>query len=167
MTKLRSRPRTYQVGVFLVILATVGSSFSGMFVRMLPELDGWQINCWRSFWMSTSLLIYLTFRYGPTIGDAFRKILRPALLAVALFFVVGSTAYVTSLTLASVTDVAALVALSPVFTALLSRPVTGERVNAATWIATLVALAGVALVMNEGFTDGHGIGNLLALFVAL
>jgi drug/metabolite transporter (DMT)-like permease len=167
ISRLRSRPHTYRSGVFLVILATVGSSFSGMFVRMLPELDGWQINCWRSFWVSTSLLIYLTFRYGPTIGDAFRKILRPALLAVALFFVVGSTAYVTSLTLASVTDVAALVALSPVFTALLSRPVTGERVNAATWIATLVALAGVALVMNEGFTDGHGIGNLLALFVAL
>ena len=45
MTKLRSRPRTYQVGVFLVILATIGSPFSGMFVRVLPELNGWQINC--------------------------------------------------------------------------------------------------------------------------
>jgi len=166
LSRLRSRPQTYLVGILLVILATIGSSFSGMFVRVLPELNGWQINCWRSFWMSASLLIYLTFRHGRATGEAFRNIHRPALLAVALFFAVGSAAYVTSLSLASVTDVAALVALSPVFTALLSRPVTGERVNAATWITTLIALAGVALVMNEGFTDGHWVGNLLALFVA-
>ena len=167
MTKLRSRPRTYQVGVFVVILATIGSSFSGLFVRVLPELNGWQINCWRSFWMSTSLLIYLTFRYGSATGEVFRNMLRPALLAVALFFAVCSTAYVISLTLTSVAHVAALVALSPIFTALLSRPVTGERVNAATWIAALLALCGVVVVMEDGLTAGHWIGNLLALLVAL
>jgi drug/metabolite transporter (DMT)-like permease len=166
MTKLRSRPRTYQVGVFLVILATIGSSFSGLFVRVLPELNGWQINCWRSFWMSTSLLVYLAFRYGRATGESFRNMLRPALLAVALFFAACSTAYVTSLTLTSVADVAALVALSPIFTALLSRPVTGERVNAATWIAALLALCGVVVVMEDGLTDGHWFGNLLALLVA-
>jgi DME family drug/metabolite transporter len=167
MTKLRSRPQSYLVGILLVILATVGSSFSGMFVRVLPELNGWQINCWRTFWMSTSLLIYLTFRYGSATGEVFRNTLRPALLAVALFFAVCSTAYVTSLTLTSVADVAALVALSPIFTALLSRPVTRERVNAATWIAALLALGGVVVVMKDGITGGHWIGNLLALLVAL
>ena len=52
-----------------MILATIGSSFSGLFVRVLPELNGWQINCWRSFWMSASLLIYLTFRYGSATGE--------------------------------------------------------------------------------------------------
>jgi drug/metabolite transporter, DME family len=150
-----------------VILATIGSSFSGMFVRVLPELNGWQINCWRSFWMSASLLIYLAFRHGRATGESFRNMLRPALLAVALFFVACSTVYVTSLTLTSVADVAALVALSPIFTALLSRPVTGERVNAATWVAALLALGGVIVVMEDGLTAGHWFGNLLALFVAL
>src|SRR6185503_1586977 len=146
MTKLRTRPQTYLVGILLVILATIGSSFSGMFVRVLPELNGWQINCWCSFWMSRSLLIYLTFRYGSATGEVFRNTLRPALVAVLLFFAVCSTAYVTSLTLTSVADVAALVALSPIFTALLSRPVTGERANAATWVAALLALSGVIVV---------------------
>ena len=45
MTKLRTRPQPYLVGILLVILATIGSSFSGLFVRVLPELNGWQINC--------------------------------------------------------------------------------------------------------------------------
>jgi hypothetical protein len=62
---------------------------------------------------SRSADIYLTFRYGSTTGEVFRNILRPALLAVALFFAVCSTAYVISLTLTSAADVAALVALSP------------------------------------------------------
>jgi drug/metabolite transporter, DME family len=86
---------------------------------------------------------------------------------VALFFAVCSTAYVTSLTLTSVADVAALVALSPIFTALLSRRVTGERANAATWIAAFLALGGVVVVMKDGFAAGHWIGNLLAFLVAL
>src|SRR6476620_3810017 len=155
MINVRSRPQTYLVGILLVILATIGSSFSGMFVRVLPELNGWQINCWRSLWMSASLLIYLTFRYGRATGDSFRNILRPAPLGVALFFAVGSAAYVTSLSLASVTDVAALVALSPVFTALLSCPVTGERVNAATWIATCRA----SCRLNEPATREKWLGE--------
>jgi EamA domain-containing membrane protein RarD len=64
MKNLVRRPQSYAAGVVLVILATVGWSLSGMFVRFVPELNGWQINCWRGYWMSTCLLIYLTFRYG-------------------------------------------------------------------------------------------------------
>jgi drug/metabolite transporter (DMT)-like permease len=84
-----------------------------------------------------------------------------------LFFAIGSTAYVTSLTLSTVANVSALGALSPIFTAFLSRAVTGERVNAAAWLAALLALAGVAVVMRDGFAGGYWIGNLVALFVAL
>ena len=39
--------------------------------------------------------------------------------------------------------------------------------NAATWIAALLALGGVVVVMEDGLTAGHWVGNLLALFVAL
>jgi drug/metabolite transporter, DME family len=162
-----SAPQSYLAGVLLVILATAGWSLSGIFVRLVPELNGWQINCWRGYWMSTGLLIYLTLRYGRSTGAAFRNIPPAGFAAVALFFAIGSTAYVTSLTLTSVANVSSLGALSPIFTAFLSRAATGERVNAAAWIAALLALAGVAVVMNEGLTNGHWLGNLIALFVAL
>jgi len=79
----------------------------------------------------------------------------------------ASTAYVTALTLTTVANVAALGALSPIFTALLSRAVTGESVNATVWLAALLALVGIAVIMNGGLVGGHCIGNLLALSVAL
>jgi drug/metabolite transporter, DME family len=166
MKAARLQPPGYILGVLLVILATAGWSLSGMFVRLVPELNGWQINCWRGYWMSTSLLIYLVHRYGRDTGAAFRSIPPAGLLAVALFFAVGSTAYVTSLTLTSVANVASLGALAPIFTAFMSRAVTGERVNGAAWVAALLALAGVAVVMKDGLTTGYWLGNLVALFVA-
>jgi DME family drug/metabolite transporter len=167
MKNFVSRPQSYAAGVILVMLATVGWSLSGMFVRLVPELDGWQINCWRGYWMSTALLIYLTLRYGSGIGAAFRRVPLAGLSAVALFFAVGSTAYVTSLTLTSVANVSSLGALSPIFTAFLGRAVIGERVDAAAWLAALLALAGVAVVMHDGLASGYWLGNLVAIFVAL
>jgi drug/metabolite transporter, DME family len=166
MTPPSQKPQSYAFGVILVILATTGWSLSGMFVRFVPDLSGWQINCWRGCWMSTGLLVYLIASYGGSTVAAFRNVPCAGLIAVALFFAVGSTAYVTSLTLSSVANVSSLGALSPIFTALMSRAITGERVNAAAWIAALLALAGVVVVMKDGLTNGYWIGNLIALFVA-
>src|SRR5205814_3410958 len=84
-----------------------------------------------------------------------------------IVFLLASTAYVTALTLTTVANVAALGALSPIFTALLSRAVTGKSVNATVWLAALLALVGIAVIMNGGLVGGHCIGNLLALSVAL
>ena len=148
MSIVVSKSQSYMWGILLVVLATIGSSLSGIFVRLVPELDGWQIACWRGYWMSVSLLIYLVLCYGSGIGDAFRAIPRTALLAVALFFTISSTAYVTALTLTSVANVSALGALSTIFTAFLSFRVTGERVSAIVWIAAPLALLGVATIMR-------------------
>ena len=163
-----SLPRqSYAVGVSLLILAVVGSSLSGMFVRLLPDLNGWQINCWRGYWMSVSVLVYLALRDGVGFGEAFRRIPMGASLAVTLFFAISSTCYVTALTLAPVANVSALVALSPIFVAALSRPVIGERVNTIIWSGTLLSVAGVIFVMRDGIENGHLVGNLVGLLVAV
>src|SRR6266702_7852452 len=81
-----SKPQTYASGVLLVIVAVICSSLSGVFVRLMPELDGWQISCWRGYWMSVSLMIYLILRYGSGISEVLRMLPREGLLAVTLFF---------------------------------------------------------------------------------
>jgi hypothetical protein len=37
--------QTYGTGVIFVLLATLGWSLSGLFVRLMPDLNGWQLNC--------------------------------------------------------------------------------------------------------------------------
>jgi drug/metabolite transporter (DMT)-like permease len=157
----------YATGILFVLGATFGWSLAGVFVRFLPGLDGWQINCWRGFWMSVFLLVYLVAVYGRETINKFREVPVPALLAVAGFFTAGSTLYVTSLTLAGTATVSVIGALSPIFAGILSPWITQERPSLASWAAAFLALAGVAVIAWEGFSAGNIIGILVSLLVPL
>jgi drug/metabolite transporter (DMT)-like permease len=150
-----------------VLGATVGWSLAGVFVRFLPGLDGWQINCWRGFWMSVFLLVYLVAVYGRQTASKFREVPVPALIAVAGFFTAGSTLYVTSLTLAGTATVSVIGALSPIFAGVLSPWITQERPSLASWAAAFLALAGVAVIAWEGVSAGNIAGILVSLLVPL
>ena len=150
-----------------MLLATIGWSLAGVFVRFLPGLDGWQINCWRGFWMSVFLLVYLVAVYGAGTGAKFRAIPLPALIATAGFFTAGSTFYVTSLTLAGTATVSVIGALSPIFTGLLSPWITGERPSLASWAAAIMALGGVSIIAWDSISGGNLVGILVSLMVPI
>lgn len=160
-------PRDYLYGVALVVLATCGWSLAGLFVRRLPGLDGWQINTWRGLSVGVALLAYLIVLYGRQTAARFRDIPPFAMLACAAFFSLGSTLYVTSLTLTSTANVSSIGAAAPIFTALLSTAVLREKPGPATWLATFLALAGVTVIMHAGLTAGGWAGNLAAILTAL
>lgn len=158
----------YGTGVFFVFLATIGWSLSGVFVRIMPGLDGWQLNCWRGYWMAVALMVYLVAVYD---RGAFRKFLdipRVALFASALFFALGSTLYVSSLTLVSTATVSVIGATSPLFAALLSPWVTGEKPGFEAWIAAGLALFGVGVIAWDGLeAGGRSLGLLLSICVPM
>ncbi|MBC8035828.1 MAG: DMT family transporter [Rhizobiales bacterium] len=159
--------QSYGTGIGFVVLATFGWSLSGIFVRLLPGLDGWQINCWRGYWMSVALLIYLVAIYGRGTVATFRAIPWFALCLSAGFFTITSTLYVTSLTLVSVATISVIGASSPIFTGLLSPWITGEKPGAAAWVAALLALAGVGIIARDEFEGGRLVGILVSLCVPL
>ncbi len=150
--------QNYGTGVTFVLLATLGWSLSGIFVRLMPHLDGWQINCWRGYWLATALLCYLAFRYGWTFPARFRAIPTVALFSSTLCFAVGTTFYVTSLTLASTATVSVIGATSPLFAGLLSPWLTNERPSALAWAAAFLALGGAAVIGWNGLETGRWIG---------
>jgi drug/metabolite transporter (DMT)-like permease len=155
-------------GAVLVVLAVAGFSLSGAFVRHVPGLTGWQINCWRGLAMAAILVLYLILAYGlREAWQRFRAVPIPAMIACAGFFSVGSTLYVTALTLTSTANVSAVGATSPLFTALLSPYITGEKPSLLTWAAALAALFGVGVIVHGGLVGGHVTGNLVSLLVAL
>lgn len=159
--------RDYLIGIGLVLLATCGWSLAGLFVRVLPGLDGWQINTWRGLSVGISLLVYLLFVYGRHTLAKFRDIPALAMAACAGFFSVGSTLYVTSLTLTSTANVSSIGATAPIFTAVMSRFATGERPGGGAWVAAFLALAGVVVIVHDGLQTGGLLGNLVAVGTAL
>jgi len=155
---MTARQQSYGTGVTFVLLATLGWSLSGIFVRLMPGLDGWQINCWRGYWLATAMLCYLAITYGSAFPARFRAIPAGALYSSALCFAIGTTFYATSLTLASTATVAVIGATSPLFASLLSPWLTGERPSILTWVAALLALVGSAVIGRDGFEAGRWIG---------
>jgi drug/metabolite transporter (DMT)-like permease len=157
----------YLLGIALVLLATVGWSLAGVFVRFLPGLTGWQINCWRGLSTSVFLLLYLMAAYGRDWQRRFSLVPPYAILAGSGFFAVGSTLYVTSLTLTGTANVSCIGAMSPLFVAAASGLVLRERPHMATWAAALLALFGVFLIFQDGLERGNWLGSAVAILVAI
>jgi drug/metabolite transporter, DME family len=158
--------RDYAKGVAAVLLATLFWSLSGLFIRIIPNADVWQITAWRSASMSLGLLLFLLAIYGRGTVARFRKIDRWALLGSAGFFATGSTLYIIALTLAGTANVACLSNLTPIFAPVLARIVVGERTGPMIWLAAILAIGGVFVVFGTDFTQGSALGNALSLVVA-
>ncbi len=153
----------YARGIGLLLVATLGWSLSGIFVRLLPELDGWQINCWRGIATAVTLSAFLLMVHGRNTIAHVRSVPWQAMVIYAAFFMLGSTLYVTSLTLASTATVAAIGAMAPIVTAILGFVLIGERPGLATWIAAVIAVAGVAIIFRDGLVAGHWLGVVAAI----
>ena len=157
-------------GVVYVLLANLGWSLSGLFVRLINadghNLTGWQINCWRGFWMAVALLCYLVIAYGRDTGRIFSAIPSFALICMAVCFAAGTTFYITSLTLTATATVSVIGATSPLFTGLLSPWITGERPGWLAWLAAMVAMAGAVIIGWHGFAanDSRQILGLILCF---
>lgn len=67
-------------------------------------------------------------------------------------------------TLTSAANAILLQYTAPVWVALLSATLLGERATRADWITMAVALGGMTLFFQDGLTSGHALGNALALF---
>ncbi|MEO9167041.1 MAG: DMT family transporter [Aestuariivirga sp.] len=146
-----------------MVLATLGWSLSGLFVRLLPDLDGWQISCWRGFWLAITLLVYLTLRHRSGLLDVFRQVPRVPMIISVVCFAFGTTCYVASLTITSTATVSTIGATSPLITALLSYWVIGERPSALNWLAGILALVGMVVIVWHGY----GVQNIWGIVLAL
>jgi drug/metabolite transporter, DME family len=159
--------QNYRQGVAYVLIATLGWSLSGLFVRWMPGLNGWQINCWRGLWMSVALLVYLLFTYrGQTLAK-FMSIPTYALVMSSVCFAAGTTFYVTSLTLVGTATVSVIGATSPLFTGLLSPWITGEKPGLIAWISAVLALCGMVVIGYHGLAMGTYLGLMMCLGVPI
>ncbi len=110
-----------------------------------------------------ALLAPLLFRYG--IAPLRTAKLKLHLLR-GLFNITTILCFFYALSIAPLTDVAAMTFASPIFATALAVFVFGERIGIRRWAAILVGFAGTLVVLRPGF-EGVAFGPLLALFAAL
>jgi drug/metabolite transporter (DMT)-like permease len=157
---------THTKAVFLMVAVTLMWSIAGVITRHLEHARSFEVTFWRSFFTVLSLLVILPFFQGRVV---FAKIRNggASLWLSGVCWAVMFTAFMVALTLTSVANVLVTMAVGPFVTALMARVFIGHRIPVRTWLAILVAGAGIAWMYGAQMEGGQLAGTLVALLVPL
>ncbi|MFW6250434.1 MAG: DMT family transporter [Alkalispirochaetaceae bacterium] len=140
-------------GIVLAVIASLLWSTGGLLVK-LPEWSPLAISGGRSF---VSLLILL-----PVARVTVRRITGLTVLS-GLFYAATLTTYVLANRMTTAANTILLQYTAPIYVALLSWWLLGERVRRRDWGAVVLVLFGVAMLLSGDLGSGSSLGNLLAL----
>lgn len=165
MTSVRRRvPSDKARGRTFIALAALAWSSAGVIQRNLAVDPATQVVGRAMFaWLGIFVFVTLTERGGTL--RAFRSMGRVE-LAFSLAIAVASGTFILALNDTTVANVLVLQAAAPLLAAALGQVFLGERVTTPTWLATLVAITGVA-VMVGGPNGVVSAGLLLAGIAAI
>jgi len=158
---------THRRAVALMVLVTLLWSIAGVVTRHLDAARSFEVTFWRSLFNALTLAVVLTALRGLALWPGLLRADR-VLWASGLCWAVMYTAFMVALTLTTVANVLVTMAIGPMLTALLSRIFLGQRLPLHTWLAILVAGAGIAAMFGaEAGRGGSLLGSLVACAVPL
>ena len=158
---------THRRAVLLMVFCALLWSTAGVVTRQLESALSFEVTFWRSLFTFLSLLVILPLFKGKLVFTHLRKG-GVALWLSGLCWSVMFTAFMVALTLTTVANVLVVLALGPLFTALLARMFNHHAIAARTWFA--IALAGVGIMWMYGAQaelSAQLAGSLVALGVPL
>ncbi len=149
----------------MVLVAFLWST-AGVATRHLEYARGFELVFWRSLFAALSLLLILPFFQGRAV---FQKIRRAgmALWLSGLCWAIMFKAYMVAFTLTSVGNVLVTLAVGPLMTAVVARIFIGYRIPLRTWVAIVVAGAGIAYMFSSQMGTVSLAGSLVALSIPL
>ena len=159
---------THRRGLLLMLLTTLLWSTAGVVSRHLESARSFEVTFWRSAACAVSLWLILSWQRGGVraLGRDIRA--GGALMWwSSLCWAVMFTAFMMALTLTTVANVLITMALGPLFTALISRFLLGQRLPGRTWAAIVLAGLGIAWMYGSQLSgDGTPLlGTLVAFTV--
>ena len=159
VTKARSEHR---LGIALVVAAAIAWSTAPLFTRLLPY-DSWTILFWRGLFgggLIVALMVLLQGRAG--LRDLAGIDTNGWL--VASFSTLGMIAFIPSLQLTNVSNVAIIIATGPFLAAALAWIWLREIPHLRTMLASIAALCGVMIIVGGARAGSDVIGIALACF---
>lgn len=147
----------------LALLAPIFWSLTGLVIRLLNEVDEWQINFYRSTALSIFLLLYLAIKYRRNFWLVVRASGRKAMLG---GFCIGIAMFCNIIAMqhTTIANATMVMATGPIIAALFGWLLLGEAVSKVTWFAIAVAALGLAIMVGGNPVAGSLFGDLIALF---
>jgi len=153
----------FLAGALSVLAGGLCWSFTGVFVRLAPDLNSWQFLVYRGLGVAVAFWL-IGGRRGAISGlrdlGALGLVTTAALSVAAIGFIVA-------LKMTSVATALFLSSCAPLLSALLGFLILGERLNARQIGAVALGFCGLAIIVSGGFEAGRLAGDLWGLACAL
>jgi drug/metabolite transporter (DMT)-like permease len=157
---------THNRAVLLMVAVTLMWSTAGVITRHLESARSFEITFWRAAFTALSLLVILPFYQGRQVFRQIRQGTLPFWIS-GLCWSVMFTAFMLALTLTSVANVLVTMSIGPLLTALVARIFIGHRIPTRTWLAILVAGAGIVYMYGAQVGEASLTGTLVSLLVPM
>ena len=141
-------------------------SIAGVVTRQLDSAQSFEITFWRSLFTALSLLVLLPLTQGRAVFRDMRQG-GSSLWLSGVCWSVMFTAFMLALTMTTVANVLITMAMGPFFTALVARVVLGQRIDARTAGAIVLAGLGIAWMFGAEVATQGWLGFVVALCVPL
>lgn len=151
-----------------MLVVTLLWSTAGIVSRQLEGARSFEVTFWRSAFTALALGGYLMWSHGRGSLAVLRTGGWPLVVS-GLMWCAMFTCFMVALTLTTVANVLITMSLAPLFTALLARFVLGHAVARRTWLAIVIAGAGIVWMYGHSLSAEPGalVGSLVALGVPL
>lgn len=151
-------------GIVMVVASTAFFGLAGVFTKAATQADPWAIAGWRGFVGFLLVSVYVWWPRGQRRASQ-RLGWRGWVLAV--FGAVCSILFISAFKFTQVANVAIAYATVPFMAAAIGYAALREQPRAATMVAALVCLAGVAVMVWGGLSADRLFGDALALTMTL
>ena len=152
--------------VVLMVANAAMWSIAGVVTRQLESAQSFEITFWRSLFTALSLLVLLPLTQGRAVFRDMRQG-GSSLWLSGVCWSVMFTAFMLALTMTTVANVLITMAMGPFFTALVARVVLGQRIDARTAGAIVLAGLGIAWMFGAEVATQGWLGFVVALCVPL
>lgn len=158
-------PRHHRIGLLLVAAAALSWSSAGIFVRLIGA-DLFTMLFYRGLFSGGAVfLLFVWIERGQTL--AILRSLRWPTVAVALLSTMSMITGIGSIRYGAVADAMVIYATVPFVTAALAYVFIGEKPSRSTLLASVVALAGVGVMLWGADMGGSLLGQSLAALMTL
>ncbi len=155
-----------QRGLAVSAIGVIIISPDGLLVRLIDRAGPWDIIFYRCLFIGVSLALFLLVRYGRGLFQLVRGVGRLTTLSAGLT-TASSLGFVGAFTHTLIANALVIIAIAPLFSAVLGWLFIGDRLPLRSWVAIGVAIAGIGLMFGDSLGRGNLIGDLIALATAL
>ena len=138
----------------------------GLFMRLLSDAGTWDAIFYRSLFAGITFALVLLWQHRAQTLNVFFKIGKRGVLAV-MALTASNMGFVAAITHTTVANTLVILAIMPLFSAVLGWIILGEKVASRTRWAILAGFFGVVIIFADSLGGGTLTGDVLALLTAI